>query len=181
MDTDLDLTDVLIDEDVVDVPVGFYKKHIEELEMIRNFAVVEAFYKSKENANKNFDSLTQAQQKNWTASHLTELPKWFSEIGKMVCQLRSGEHVKDIKPSRELEKVLILPSKKVAESESYKKVAMQLIARLQPNDVERLYLHNRVLFYDLYRSWPEGKKQWCVGYLKRRGHPRHINHDSATM
>ena len=52
---------------------------------------------------------------------------------------------------------------------------MQLIARLQPSDVERLYLHNRVLFYDLYRSWPEGRKQWCVEYLKRRGHPHHIN------
>ncbi len=169
------LITTLLDEGVVAASIGYYKRNIDALESIRYFASVNAFYNCKDNADINFDALTPAQQKNWVTTHLSELPQWFSEICRVISMLRSGSPIKDIKLTRKLEEILIMPCKKVAESKSANQVTMQLIARLHPGDVERLYLYNRILFYDIYRSWPEGKKQWCVEYLKRCGHPHHIN------
>jgi hypothetical protein len=168
------LSSVLFDNGLVEVPFGCFKKHVEELEAIRNFAIVDAFYSDKENAERNIRGLNSAQRKQWVAAHADKLPLWFAELGRLIAKFRSGDSTQSAEISQELEKVLMRPSKKVRESETSLKVLKQLMARLNPSNVERLFLYNRILFYDLYRSWPEGKRQWCVEYLVSRGHPAHL-------
>ncbi len=43
----------------------------------------------------------------------------------------------------------------------------QLLAELTPLDVRQLFICHKQLFYDLYRGWPEQKKQYVVDFLLR--------------
>jgi hypothetical protein len=43
----------------------------------------------------------------------------------------------------------------------------QLLAELAPLDVRQLFICHKQLFYDLYRDWPEPKKQYVVDFLLR--------------
>ncbi|MEI7777232.1 MAG: DUF6638 family protein [bacterium] len=172
--SDKELPAVLLKEGITDVPLGWYKNHLSALEEIRDFHIVDAYYKAG-NGDVEFQNLTSAQLKQWIAGNLPALPVWFSELGRLIAQLRQKTSVKTIKISHELSSILMRPSHQVAESLGAEEVTLQLLARLDPTDVERLYVHNKILFYDLYRGWSEGKKKWCIDYLTSRGHPRHIN------
>ncbi len=43
----------------------------------------------------------------------------------------------------------------------------QLLSELSPLDVRQLFICHKQLFYELYRSWPEQKKQYVVSFLLR--------------
>ena len=172
--SDKELPAILLKEGITDVLLGWYKNHLSVLEEIRDLHLVDAFYKVG-NGDVEFQTLTSAQQKQWVVANPKALPTWFAELGKLIAQLRQKAQVKTIKISDELSAVLMRPSHQVSESPGSEEVTLQLLARLDPTDVERLYVHNKILFYDLYRGWPEGKKKWCINYLTSRGHPRHTN------
>lgn len=42
-----------------------------------------------------------------------------------------------------------------------------LLAELSPLDVRQLFICHKELFYHLYRSWPEAKKEYVADYLER--------------
>ncbi len=42
-----------------------------------------------------------------------------------------------------------------------------LLAELSTLDVRQLFICHKELFYHLYRSWPEAKKQYVADYLER--------------
>ena len=172
--SDKELPAVLLKEGITDVLLGWYKNHLSVLEEIRDFHLVDAFYKVG-NGDVEFQTLTSAQQKQWVVANPKALPSWFSELGRLIAQLRQKAQVKTVKISDELSYVLMRPSHQVVESPGAEEVALQLLARLDPTNVERLYVHHKILFYDLYRGWPEGKKKWCIHYLTSHGHPRHMN------
>lgn len=164
---------ILIQERVASLSLGWHKQHLDELTHLRDLVIADAFYKDPENAEMEFGSLTSAQIKQWIPAHEALLPSWFKELAHLITHLKKRESVKNLKVDETsgLVPLLLRPSYEALKSEETTKVVWQLLTRLAPYDVEQLYLCNRILFYDLYRSWPEGKKRWVVSYLKDRGHP----------
>jgi hypothetical protein len=67
---------------------------------------------------------------------------------------------------------LFRPSKAAREDEVVERVVWHLIARLASQDIERLFVRNRLHFYDLYQAWPQAKQEWAVRYLVGKGHPK---------
>ena len=49
----------------------------------------------------------------------------------------------------------------------HRELVNQLLAELAPLDVRQLFICHKQLFYDLYRDWPEQKKQYVVDFLLR--------------
>jgi hypothetical protein len=168
---DESLSQVLLDEDIVDVPMGWYKRNIEVLEQLRSYLIADLYYRV-ENPPGNLLEINDAQVKLWLSKHSTDLPDELGELERLILKLRSGDSVKGIKVSLGLQKLLMRPSKEASQKELYQNVVWQLIARLIPIDIERLYLHNRVHFYDLYRTWPEAKQKWSIQLLASKGYPR---------
>jgi len=177
--SDPGLSEILLKEDITDLSLGWHKRHLVELEELQDLIIADCFYQQPENAEADFASLTSACKKQWIARSNGSIPPLLGEISRLIATLRKDEPIKKISVSLKnnsgIYPVIMRPSKEAEKSEQTTKVVWQLLARLAPHDIERLYLFNRILFYDLYRSWSEGKKKWAIAYLKKRGHPRANN------
>ena len=147
------LIDVLEKEDIVDVPLGWYKQRagLEYLSEILSYLLAQAFYETGEN--RDFKTLNSAQRKKWISLNESRMNPSFYEVEKLHLDLKRGIPVKELEMSSKLRTLLLQPSKSSQESEVKKRVVWQLIARLAPVDVERLFVRNKAWFYDLYKTW----------------------------
>ena len=171
-----ELIDFLENQDIVDVPLGWYKQSagIATLEDFQELLLADVFYASGEE--RSLSSLNEGQRKSWLAANESKVDPLIFELERLVLDLKRGISVKEIKLSLELRKLLFRPSRAAQDSEVAERVVWQLIARLAPQDIERLFVRNRLQFYSLYdNSWSTAKKEWVVEYLVDRGHPKSIH------
>jgi hypothetical protein len=44
----------------------------------------------------------------------------------------------------------------------------QLICKVAPFDVAKLYKYDKAAFYQSYQHWPENKQRWALAVIQRR-------------
>ena len=166
------LTEYLEVEDIVDIPLGWYKQQagLASLERLREYLFADAYYAAGEE--QNLLDLTPGQQKSWLAANEGKVDPLIFELERLTLDLRQGVSVKELKLSPKLRALLMHPSKEAQKYEIVERVVWHLIARLAPYDIERLFERNRVHFYLLYSNWPLAKRQWAVKYLVSKGYPK---------
>ncbi len=167
-----DLPAILEDEDIVDVPLSWYKQVAGKaaLDELQKYLFAHAYYSA--GGTENLHEMSSGQRRRWMVSHETELGDTFFELERFILDVRKGVAVKELKPSPELRAYLMQPSKKAQAHDLTERVVWHLIARLVPFDLERMFVRNKLRFYDLYQTWSEAQQRWAIQDLVQKGHPK---------
>lgn len=169
---DAELIDILEREDIVDIPLGWFKQHEgrEALDELQKYLFAEAYYAA--GGQENLHEMSSGQRRRWMVLHEDQLGEVFFELERFILDVKKGTAIKALNPSRELRAYLMHPSKKAAEHDLTERVVWHLIARLVPCELERLFVRNKPFFYDEYKKWSPAMQQWAIQDLVGKGHPK---------
>jgi hypothetical protein len=92
--------------------------------------------------------------------HYGELPPAFETLAEVVRSLEQHIPVKDVAPD-DLGHFYLM---RAAEHED-RDLVNNLLARLTPLDFRQLFICNKQLFYENYRTWPDAKRDYVARFL----------------
>jgi hypothetical protein len=87
----------------------------------------------------------------------------------VLTHLRKKSRVDVQSISTELQLVLLHPTDRLRPES--RRVVWQLLCAYQQWNVHRLYVYCRNWFFDLYRDWPDSKRDWAVKLIRDRYRP----------
>lgn len=167
-----ELGSVLEEEGIVGVPLGWYKQKEGQatLNELRKYLFASAYYGC--GGEENLHKVPSMQRRRWMISHEHELGEVFAELERFISDINRGATVKELKPSPDLKLLLMRPSKKLEDDDLAERVVWHIIARLVPQDLDRLFSRNKHHFYDLYQKWSDPYREWAIQDLLEKGHPK---------
>lgn len=89
------------------------------------------------------------------------------ELEQLIARLERRRIPDPERMSLPLTRLLLRPRGDLPESQ--RSVVAQLLLRLEPSDVVRLYRRDRAHFFEAYTGWSAAKRQWAVATLSRNG------------
>ena len=170
---DYGLVDKLVKEGLIEVSLDWYRENKKRLAHLLRCLFIDAM--SKVYPDVDLNELNSGQEKYYI-NHLyadNRLPKLYYEIKKLMRRLVPS-YKNNIKVPRELELVLFRPTSNL--SEPLKDVVWQLLVKITPIDIYRLYSYDKEEFFRQYNTWPESKKNWWIKFLVENYIPRTDQH-----
>jgi hypothetical protein len=113
-----------------------------------------------------YTALRDAQKIRYAAKRSDRLPPAYHQLQRFQRQLEAKAVVKASDLDDELQLVLMRPRTGISAED--RAVIWQLLCRIQPLDVLRLYKSDKNRFFPAYQTWPESLKNWAVALLKER-------------
>lgn len=114
-----------------------------------------------------YGELSPSKKKKLLVEIKSHLPPTLFELERIIKKIHRGasiaEIIADIAISDELRKILMRPHSSLAAE--YKSVVWQVLLRMNSHDVVRLYAEDKNLFYALYETWTETRKNWAIGQI----------------
>ncbi len=152
---------------LLDSEVGYFKEHIELLELQLEHMVVAAAMELDETTP--VHELTKTQRKGLIRKLNIAglLDEDFFELEVLVNKLINGDTVA-LKTPEELHKFLLQPHKDT--SAEQKTVLWHLISKIQQNNPVLQFAFDKTRFYSDYQTWKEPMQQWAINcILRNRG------------
>lgn len=161
--SDFTLPSRLIYEELTELDLSYYQKNPDVLNIKRECILTDVLARHRPGVR--YDELNPARRKKIVRELKNDFPQVFFEIERLGRQLSRG-YLPDISGlSYKMLKILMYPSPKLPES--VQDILWQLITEIAPQDVVLLYTYNKIKFFQLYQTWPYGKKQWAVKLIKK--------------
>lgn len=157
--SDPDLVGLLLEEEVVEVDLDWYRRHLDALREKHEYLTGETICGADPEVD--FGALTLPQRNQRIAALGAEVPETYFELERLVVQLERGPVDRE-DLSRELLLILLHPHERFAAGGIEREAIWQLLCRLSPLDFVRLYVADKEAFFEAYRSWPESKKRWAA-------------------
>ena len=114
-----------------------------------------------------YEKLSPSKKKKFLAGIKHDLPPTLFELERIVKKINRGvniaEIIADITVTDELKTMLMRPHSNLPAE--YRNVIWQTLLRIDSHDVVRLYAEDKNLFYALYGTWTEAKKNWAIGQI----------------
>jgi hypothetical protein len=173
--------EILETQNVVEVPVDGYKEPEGQtyLAELQEYLLAESFYNAGEDENLN--NYTEGKKRSWVTTNEGKLQPEYFELERLRADINRNVPQKRLKPLGRLRTLLFQPSKAAQTSDVTERVVLNLIARLAPENIERLFVRNKRRFYDLFQTWSEAKKKWAVEFLVKKGHPKPLHPQLAAQ
>lgn len=157
---DPELIEQLYAENFISVDLKFYKANLAELRRIYDYLLADLLYEN--GLEQNFIRLTLPQRRQ-RLRRLDEVPNILPELEYLIARLEAGEEVKVSKLSGGLIRLLLRPTDNV--NDHARDVVWQLLARLEPRDIRRLYTANATSFLGFYDGWSQAKQAWATALI----------------
>ncbi len=156
-----DLINRLVDENLLEIDVKYWKEQEERLEFIGK--CLQAFILCSD-SEIDFSILNPSQVKRFLKRSDHPYLKLYDEFSKAKILLLKGKVPSEI--SRELSLLLLRPKGRFQEGEA--DVLKRLLIRYMPIDIIRMYALDKDFFFEQYRNWPESFKKWAIIELKEK-------------
>ena len=159
----------LFDEKVIDLDMTWYRQHPDALREKLEYLALDAICDADPEVD--FAGLTLPQRQQRLTALAGGVPDVYFELERLIVQLDStSPDPHDL--SSELRSILWHPHGRFAAGTIENDLIWQLLCRLSPLDVMRLYIVDKESFFAAYRSWPESKKRWTAQRIADRYRPR---------
>jgi len=119
-----------------------------------------------------FTSLNAPQRKGLANRLGRALPDDYHDLERVELMLDGTDLVDTSRFPIDVQYLLCQPSPDLPHDQ--RKVLGQLLARYRPNDIWRLYRHNKHCFYEQYQEWAPSKKNWAIQLIKH-----HLDNDMS--
>lgn len=161
----------LISEGLIDIDLEWYSNNPDELKRKRGALVLNAICNGYPDID--YCAVNSAKRKNLIIQLGKGMPKVFFELEKLIKKLRTGQIPNLRNLSVKLKSILMHPAPNLSDSE--REVVWQMICKISPLEILRLYISDKDLFFRKYQTWPESKKAWVVNFLKNHYQPEMEN------
>jgi hypothetical protein len=161
---DKKLTRHLFETEIVTIDLPWYDDHQDVYDEKRECLVADIICSNEPDCN--FPEMTPTQKKQKLARLKDKIPSVYYDLEHLIVRVATNTLNNDYRYSHDLAKMLIRPHDDLSPLD--RETIWQLICRLQPLDVWRLYKSDKKLFYRTYLDWPESKKAWAVQLIAKR-------------
>ncbi|MFT7588788.1 MAG: hypothetical protein ACI959_001000 [Limisphaerales bacterium] len=158
----------LYDEELVDLQWTLYRDNPTLLSRLQECLLMQTI--SESDAQIDLNVLRDGDRKRYMLQLASKgaLPTVYQELERMLIKIQRGQVVDLTKASLELTLALSHPHRRL-KGEAWNTVR-QLLVKLAPWDIIKLYSYDKEEFYTRYQTWPENFKAWAVTYISQ-----HIN------
>lgn len=153
---------LLLEEGVLEIDLAHYKQHPDELARIQDCLLADTICARYPDID--YTKLSASQKKGYINRLKAEIPGTYFELEVLTRQLESGDLPKAEDLSLEVQSLICHPRRQMPPL--LRHLLWQLLSRAHPVDVWRVYRHNKELFYEVYNTWPDNKKEWAVALLR---------------
>ena len=166
---DPELVKQLIAEQVVDLDMDWYQEHPDVLREKMEYLAAEALCAADPNVD--FGRLTAPRRRSRIRALGEAMPSTYFELERLIAEL-SVDAAEAAALSPELQLLLLHPHGRFGAGTVESDLIWQLLCRLCPLDAMRLYIADKELFFEVYKSWPESKKRWAAHRIASHYRPR---------
>lgn len=159
-----EVVDRLRKDGLMSVDMRWYKSHPEVIEDKLDGMLASVYCQAHPTGD--YASLKQAQKTRFAAAHKAALPSMYHELQLLRRRLDASDAPKGTDLSSELQLLLTRPRRGLPLQD--RAVVWQLLCRVQPLDVLRLYKSDKNLFFRQYVNWPESLKAWAITLISER-------------
>ncbi len=152
----------LMSHGLIEIDLEWYKDNPDELRKKRGALTLNAICANFTDID--YFETTSPQRKGLIKDLGDKMPKVFFHLQRLVKQLTLGQVPKLSNLPDSLKPILIHPANSLTGSD--REVVWQLICKICPLEVLRLYISDKDLFFRQYQTWPEAQKNWAVNFLK---------------
>lgn len=152
----------LMSHGLIEIDLNWYQDNPDELRKKRGALTLSAICENYPDID--YTEITSPQRKSLIKDLGDKMPKVFFHLQRLIKQLTIGQVPKVSSLPSVLKPLLIHPADSLVGSD--REVVWQLICKICPLEVLRLYVSDKDLFFREYQIWPEAKKQWVVNFLK---------------
>ena len=154
---DPELIEQLYAENLIGLDMENYAANLSKLRYAYDYLLAELLFDNEPELD--FSHLTAPQRRQRLRLSKEEVPDTLLELEYLIGKLAAGTKVKASQLSGELIRTLLQVNPDL--EPTTKEVVLQLLVRLEPRDVKRLYRADKPLFWTAYESWPPGKQRWA--------------------
>jgi hypothetical protein len=154
----------LRDEGIVQTDLKVFKQRPDELAYLQECLLADAV--SKVDPEAPLEKMTAARKKTLVHRHRREMPAEYFELERLGKILERPGSMRVIRVEPDVEVFLSYPSPDLPQQ--VQALVWQLLCKVCPVDVAKLYLYDKAQFYEEYQHWPENKRRWAVGAIQRR-------------
>ncbi|MDO8669258.1 MAG: hypothetical protein Q7K65_03110 [Candidatus Buchananbacteria bacterium] len=164
---DSKIIDRLTKYGLIEIDLEWYRNNLDELRKKRGALILSAICENYPDID--YGKTTSPKKKSLIKDLGDRMPKVFFQLQRLIKQLTIGQipTVSNLSPS--LKRILIHPASSLAGPD--REVVWQMICKICPLEVLRLYVSDKDLFFREYLTWPEAKKKWVVEFLKENYTP----------
>lgn len=156
-------------EELVTLDLDWYRSRPDVLRSKLEYLAVDLL--CQEDPEMDFSELTVPQRKQKIRALDKDISEPYFEFERLIVQLQSQEvKPKDLSP--QIHNMLVHPHPRLETGSSVHDLVWQLVSRLSPLDVLRLYISDKEAFFEAYQSWPESKKRWAADHIASRYRPK---------
>ena len=154
----------LLDEGILKIDLEYFHQHPEKISEIREQLFLDALFEKFPDIDP--EKLTVAQKKKLVVELEGVIPDTFYESERLSKKIVRGEKINEDDIAYGLKRLIARPAAAFLGGPE-REMVWRLISEIEPTDILRLYVYNKNLFFERYRSWPEQKKEWAVKFLKQ--------------
>ncbi len=174
---DPDLLNVLLAGKLIELDLDWYREHLDVLDAKKDGLAVDAIL--TKNPEVKLTELTPQQWKRCLSEARDYVPTVYKQLERFQKQLQQGRMPEVERLSPELKLLLYRPRRSMTPAEQVP--IWQLLIRLEPLDVYRLYTSDKNLFFGSYKTWPEEKQLWAIEVLKQTYLPEKKHHKTRRI